>query len=174
MIAAPAAAQTSVQSTTLIDEAVAQFTGHPVGAEGGAQARVDTRLRLARCAMPQFDWMSPAQEAVVVRCMAPVWKIYVPVRRAPRPAMAAAATPITAAPVTVRPAKLEPVIRRGDPITVEAGSAGFLITREGVAMGDAPVGGRLLVKVDPAKPPIQAVALETGRAVLPGFPARGY
>jgi flagella basal body P-ring formation protein FlgA len=72
-------------------------------------------------------------------------------------------------PVAAAPAKAEPVIRRGDPIMVEAGAPGFSITRDGVAMGDAPVGGRLMVKVDPAKPPIQAVALESGRAALPGF-----
>ncbi len=66
-------------------------------------------------------------------------------------------------------ARAVPVIRRGDPIMVEAGAAGFAITREGTAMGDAPAGGRLLVRVDPAKPPIQAVAVEAGRAMLPGF-----
>jgi flagella basal body P-ring formation protein FlgA len=36
-------------------------------------------------------------------------------------------------------------------------------------MGDAPAGGRLLVRVDPARPPIQAVAIEGGRATLPGW-----
>ncbi|MEP9404058.1 hypothetical protein [Sphingomonas sp. VNH70] len=162
-MALPVAAQ-QFQSTAQLDTAVAQFTGVAIGMEGGAAMPVDPRLRLARCAMPQFGWLSARQDAVVVSCMAPAWKIYVPVRRA-TPIAAPAPTPVAAAV----PAKAEPVIRRGDPIMVEAGAPGFSITRDGVALGDAPAGGRLMVKVDPAKPPIQAVAIEAGRAALPGF-----
>ncbi|WP_315760953.1 flagella basal body P-ring formation protein FlgA [Sphingomonas sp. Y38-1Y] len=156
------------QSTALIDTAVQQFTGHAIGDEGGAITRVDTRLKLAACPLPQLEWRGSTKDAVVVRCMAPVWRIYVPVRAAavaaPRPMMAAAA------PVPVAPAaKPEIVVKRGDPVTVEAGSAGFSITRDGVAMGDAAKGARLMVKVDPAKPPIQAVAVDAGRVTLPGW-----
>lgn len=164
LVVAPAAAQ-SFQSTTQLDEAVVQFTGASIGMDGGAQMPVDPRLRLAKCAMPQFGWLSDRQDAVVISCMAPAWKVYVPVRRMTRVQPERPA----AAPVAVVAAKAEPVIRRGDPIMVEAGAPGFSITREGVAMGDAPAGGRLMVKVDPAKPPIQAIALESGRAALPGF-----
>jgi flagella basal body P-ring formation protein FlgA len=67
------------------------------------------------------------------------------------------------------PAKVEPVIRRGDAVTIEAGSAGFSITREGTAMNDAAPGARLMIKVDEKKPPIQALAVEQGRARLPGW-----
>ncbi len=164
--ALPAAAQ-SFQSTAMLDEAVVQFTGASVGMDGGAQMPVDPRLKLAKCPMPQFGWLSDRQDAVVVTCMAPVWKVYVPVRRATRAMPERAPTPTPA--VIAAAAKPEPVIRRGDPIMVEAGAPGFSITRDGVAMGDAPPGGRLMVKVDPAKPPIQAVAIEAGRAALPGF-----
>ena len=66
-------------------------------------------------------------------------------------------------------AKAAPVIRRGDPVVIEAASNGFSITREGVAMGDAAPGGRFMVKVDDAKGPVQAIALESGRATLPGW-----
>jgi flagellar basal body P-ring formation protein FlgA len=155
------------QSTALIDTAVEQFTGHAIGEDGGAVTRVDTRLKLAPCAMPQFEWRGTAKDAVVVRCMAPVWRIYVPVRNAtpaPRPVMAAAAVP----PVAPAP-KAEIVVKRGDPVTVEAVAAGFSITRDGVAMGDAARGARLMVRVDPKKPPIQAVALDMGRVTLPGW-----
>ncbi|WP_294322848.1 hypothetical protein [uncultured Sphingomonas sp.] len=165
LVAAPAAAQ-NFQSTAQLDEAVVQFTGASIGMDGGAQMPVDPRLKLARCPMPQFGWLSDRQDAVVISCMAPTWKVYVPVRRLTR------AQPERPAPTpmaTVAQAKPEPVIRRGDPIMVEAGAPGFSITRDGVAMGDAPVGGRLMVKIDPAKPPIQAIALESGRAALPGF-----
>ncbi len=165
LTAAPAVAAQSFQSTAQLDEAIVQFTGASIGMDGGAQMRVDSRLKLAKCAMPQFSWLSERQDAVVVNCMAPAWKVYVPVRRLAR---ALPERPVPAVAVAA-PAKPEPVIRRGDPIMVEAGAEGFSITRDGVAMGDAPVGGRLMVKVDPTKPPIQAIAMESGRAALPGF-----
>lgn len=153
------------QSTVALDALVAQFTGKAIGEDGGAQSVVDARLKLAACPAPQLEWRGPAQDAVVVRCMAPAWRIFVPVKMTPRPV---APVPEIAA-VAPRPVRAEPVIRRGDPITVEAGNAGFSITREGVAMGDAAPGVRLLVRVDEKKPPIQAVAIEPGRARLPGF-----
>lgn len=164
LTAAPAVAAQNFQSTAQLDEAVVQFTGASIGMDGGAQMPVDPRLKLAKCAMPQFNWLSERQDAVVISCMAPAWKVYVPVRRLAR------IVPERAAPaVAAAAAKPEPVIRRGDPIMIEAGAEGFSITRDGVAMSDAPVGGRLMVKVDPAKPPIQAIAMESGRAALPGF-----
>ena len=95
--------------------------------------------------------------------MTPAWRIFVPVKAAPAPAVPQQAAAAAPAP------RAEPVIRRGDPVTVEAGTAGFMISRDGIAMGDAPAGGRLMVKVDDNRPPIQAVALEAGRATLPGW-----
>ena len=171
VLAAPAAAQ-DFQSTLVLDTIVSQFTGHSIGQLGGARAPVDTRLKLAACAAPQLEWHTDAREAVVVRCMAPQWKIYVPVLAPPRPKPA----PVAAAPVQTlaaqlpapAPAKPEIVIKRGDTVTLEAGGTGFSITREGVAMGDAPVGGRVMIKVDDKKPPIQAIAVQAGHAKLPG------
>jgi flagella basal body P-ring formation protein FlgA len=161
----PAAAQLRFQDTTAIDVAVAAFTGHRVGEEGGARTAVDTRLKLAACPLPQLDWRGSYQDAVVVRCDAPAWRIYVPVRTPPRPAGAIAGA---SAPVAVA-AKPEPVIHRGDAVTLEVGGAGFSIVRDGVAMGDAPAGGRVLIKIDPVKPAVQAVAVDAGRATLPGW-----
>ena len=158
------------QSTTALDTVVLQFTGKSVGEQGGAIAPIDRRLKLAACAAPQLDWRSDTHDAVVVRCMAPAWKIFVPVAAVPRP-RAAVEAPMPGN-VVVRPpvaVKAEPVIKRGDAVTVEAGSEGFSISRQGTAMNDAPVGGRLSVKVDDKQPPIQAIAIEPGRARLPGF-----
>lgn len=167
--ATPAAAQ-NFQSTEMLDTIVAQFTGKSIGDQGGARTAIDKRLKLAACAAPQLEWRNDAKDAVVVRCMQPNWRIFVPVDAAPQPKAAIAAT--AAAPAAARPApaaKAEIVIRRGDAVTVEVGAAGFSITREGVAMSDAPAGGRLTVKVDEKKPPIQAIAIEPGRAKLPGW-----
>lgn len=148
------------QSTAVLDAVVAQFTGRQIGEQGGARAPVDNRLKLAPCAAPQLEWRSDAKDAVLVRCMTPGWRLYVPVNAVSVPKPAVAEGP-------ARPVKAEPVIRRGDPITVEAGAPGFSITREGVAMGDAAPGARLLVKVDEKRAPIQAVAVEQGLARLP-------
>lgn len=168
-LATPAAAQ-NFQSTQLLDTVVSQFTGHNIGQMGGAITPVDTRLKLASCTAPQLEWHTDAHEAVVVRCMAPTWKIYVPVLAPPRPKpVAAASAPATVVPVPAAPvAKPEMVIKRGDTVTLEVGGAGFSITREGIATSDAPVGGRVMVRVEDKKPPIQAIVIEAGRAKLPG------
>lgn len=153
------------QDTKLLDTAVQQFTGHVIGEEGGARTSVDDRLKLASCPLPQLDWLSAARDAVVVRCMQPQWKIYVSVNRA----TPVAAPPPAALSAPPPPAKLDPVIKRGDAIMIEATGDGFSITRDGVALGDAAPGARVLVKVEDKKPPIQAIAVSTGRARLPGW-----
>lgn len=159
--ATPAAAQSAFQDVTLIDRAVEGFTGKGIGTEGGARTRVDARLKLAACPMVAMSWRGPVHDAVVVTCTGPEWRLYIPV-------LMPVATAAAGQPTAVA-AKADIVIRRGDPVTVEAGSPGFSITREGVAMSEAPAGGRFLVNVDGAKKPIQAIALETGRATLPGY-----
>lgn len=153
------------QSTETLDRLVEQFAGAPIGMEGGARAPVDKRLRLAACDAPQLSWRSAAEDAVVIRCQGPQqWRVFVAVNTLPKAAPTAIAAVRPAAPV-----KAEAVIKRGDPVLIEAGSAGFSITREGVAMAYAPAGGRVLVKVDDKRAPVAAIALEPGRARLPGF-----
>lgn len=156
------AAAAPFQDTAGLDRAVAAFTGRPVGEIGGARAPVDTRLRLAACPTVALAWRTERHDAVVVSCTGPEWRIFVPVIAAP-----AAAAPLPAA--TARPVPAVPVIRRGDPVTIEAGADGFSITREGIAMGDAAAGARVAVRVADARQPVQAIAVESGRATLPGF-----
>ncbi|MCP3732833.1 flagella basal body P-ring formation protein FlgA [Sphingomonas sp. MG17] len=159
-----ATAPAGFQSTEALDRRVEQFAGAPIGIEGGARAAVDKRLKLAPCADPQLSWRSAAEDAVVIRCQGPQqWRLFVPVIALPRPAVAAPTR--IAAPALVKP---DMVIKRGDPIVVEAGAAGFSISREGVAMSDAPTGARVSVKVDDKRPPIAAIAVSPGRARLPG------
>jgi flagella basal body P-ring formation protein FlgA len=166
LLTAPAlAAPGPIQDTISIDRAVASFTGHATGDAGGARTEVDNRLRLAACPMVSMAWRSDAHDAVMVTCTGPEWRIFVPVRVVGG-APAATAPTMAAAPAPVR---LAPVIKRGDPVTISAGTNGFSITREGVAMGDAAPGARFFVKCDDAKNPVQAVAVEAGRATLPGW-----
>jgi flagella basal body P-ring formation protein FlgA len=82
---------------------------------------------------------------------------------APTPAAVAVAAPAAPAP------KPEIIIKRGDPVTIQASAPGFTISREGVAMSEAPAGGRLLVDVNGTKKPVQAVAVSAGVATLPGW-----
>lgn len=164
LAAAPMGGVVSFQDIGGLDRAVAAFTSRPIGAEGGARTPIDPRLRLAQCSTVALAWRTDAHDAVVVSCAGPDWRIFVPVVRAvTAPPTAVARPAVTAA------AKAEPVIRRGDPVVIEAGSNGFSISREGVAMGDAPPGGRFMVKVEDAKGPVQAIAIEPGHATLPGW-----
>lgn len=163
LIAAPAAAA-GFQDIAALDRAVADFTGVAVGRTGGARAAVDARLKLAQCPTVSLAWRTAAQDAVVVRCSGPDWRIFVPVLMP-----AGAAPTVVAAAPGVAPVATAPVIRRNDPVTIEAGTGGFSITREGVALGDAAPGARFMVKVEGARGPVQATAVAPGRATLPGW-----
>jgi flagellar basal body P-ring formation protein FlgA len=166
-VATPALAQ-SFQDTRLLDKAVAGFTGKAIGDEGGARTPVDTRLKLATCPMISLAWRTDAHDSVVVSCPQPQWRIFVAVRTAAPPPLAPKPLP-TATPVAVAPpAKSVIVIKRGDPVSVTAGSDGFVVTRDGIATTDAAAGARVLVRVTDGKPPIQAIAVEPGKAVIPG------
>ena len=159
-LATPVAAA-PFQDTATLDRAVASFTERSIGAEGGARTPVDPRLKLAACPTVSLAWRSEAHDAVVVTCSGPSWRVFVPVARAtPTVAVASPTAPAPQGP---------PVIRRGDPVMVEAGTDDFSVTRAGVALGDAAAGAHFAVKVDDAKGPVQAVAVESGRATLPGW-----
>ena len=157
-------AATGFQNVAALDSAVAAFTGRPIGVEGGARSAVDGRLKLAQCPTVALSWRTEMHDAVVVTCSSPQWRIFVPVLAPPRAVASPVANTTIAAAV-----KQEPIIRRGDPVIIEAGSDGFSITRDGIAMADAAPGAHFLVRIDTARQPIQAVALASGRATLPGW-----
>ena len=152
------------QDVAALDRAVAAFAGHAVGEEGGPRTPIDKRLKLAPCPTVALSWRTEAQDAVVVSCPGPSWRLFVAVKRT-APVAAAAAPAARTAPAV----RVEPVIKRGDPVVIEAGSPGFSISREGVAMADAAPGARFLVRVADARQPVQALAVEPGRATLPGW-----
>lgn len=148
----------------LLDRAAEIFAGARLGEPGGPVAPIDRRLRLADCgSSPEFTWRTDAHDAIVIRCPDPRgWRIFVSVRALP-------AAPAAPAAVQQAAVKEEPVIRRGDPVTLEAGDSGFAVSADGIAMGDAVAGGRIQVKIDGAKAPVQAIAVEAGKATLPGW-----
>lgn len=159
--AGSAMAAQGFQDTAALDRAVAAFTGHAIGEEGGAAMAIDKRLKLAACPTVALSWRSDRHDAVVVSCPGPQWHIFVRTRVAPPPPKPAQTS---AAPV----AKPVMVIKRGDPVSIVAGDAGFSVTRDGVAMNDAAAEGRVAVQVERGQPPIQAIAVEPGRVRLPG------
>lgn len=164
LLAAATVTPPAFQDTAALDRAVSAFTGHAIGEEGGARTAIDARLRLAQCPTVAISWRTQRHDAVVVACSGPNWRIFVTVNNA---APAPAAPMVASAPAAA--IKAAPVIKRGDPVTIEAGNAGFSISRDGVAQGDAAPGERLLVRVDGNRTPVQAVAIEAGRATLPGW-----
>ena len=107
--AAPAAGQ-DFQSTQLLDTIVGQFTGKQIGEPGGARAPVDARLKLAPCAAPQLSWRSELQDAVVIKCMTPEWRIFVPVNMIAQPKPVVVKAP--AMKVNPAPAKKAPPARK--------------------------------------------------------------
>ena len=161
-LAAPAFAAGFVDHAAL-DRAAEAFAGAPIGAEGGPAAPVDRRLRLAHCPSdPALSWRSDRHDAIVVQCAETGWRIFVPVR-------AAAAASAAAPAVRTIAARPEPVIRRGDLVTLVAESPSFTVSSTGVAAGNAAPGELITVRIEGVRTPVQAIATEPGRATLPGW-----
>ncbi|RIV81355.1 hypothetical protein D2V17_17570 [Aurantiacibacter xanthus] len=132
LAAAPVAAS-GFHDLAAIDSAVARFAGAEIGQSGGAQAPVDRQMRLATCAAPlALDWYGAGETAVRVTCPGS-WRVFVPIMR-------------TAASVPL--AEETPVIARRDLLRVEAGGAGFRISRSGEALEEGRVGQAIRVKID--------------------------
>ena len=111
----------------------------------GTQAMpIDRRLRLARC--PQGVSVEVADaRALAVRCPTIGWRVRVPLVVAQR----------------TTALRAQPAVRRGDPITVRSGGAGFAVETAGVAAEDGVVGGTLRAKLD-------------GGRIIAGVLADGY
>lgn len=153
--ATPALAQ-SFENLDRLDQRVAAALGAAVGEPGGARAPIDRRLRLQPCPEPAtID--APILDAVAVRCPALGWRIRVP--------LAASATPAAAAPQ----ARVEPLIHRGDQVTVIARTASFTVSTTGVADQNGAPGDRIRVRMDNRRAPLIGEVTPEGRVALPGF-----
>ncbi|AKH44187.1 flagella basal body P-ring formation protein FlgA [Altererythrobacter atlanticus] len=118
-----------------IDLEVAQFTGARQGEPGGARLPVDRRLKLSNCPQPHdLEWYGRNRETVLVRCPEPGgWRIFVPLVAEPKQQMAAAA-----------PA--QPVVSRGESVTIAVRGSGFVLSRQGEAMESGAVGEWIRVR----------------------------
>jgi flagella basal body P-ring formation protein FlgA len=158
LLAAPA-----FQNLDAVERAVVIAAGADIGAPGGPVAPVDRRLKLAAC--PQVTADPPYQNAITVRCPAIGWRLRVPLSRGAQPADEAPARAVSYA----RPERAEPVIRRGDPVDLEAGSGAFVVSTQAVAQEDGAPGARIRVKSDGKSAVILAEVVESGRVRVPGF-----
>jgi flagellar basal body P-ring formation protein FlgA len=131
-----------------IDREVARFTGAPQGTEGGARLPVDRRLKLTLCPMPlALEWYGSANRTVLVRCpVAGGWRLFVPV---------------TAGQAAAR---AEPVIARGEAVSIAVQGSGFTVSRQGEALEGGAVGE--WIRVRPAgdkRNTIRARVIQPGR-----------
>ncbi len=97
-----------------------------IGEPGGPQAPIDRRMKLAACGTPvTID--PPAMGAVALRCPAAGWRIRVPLARLGGVQAASYGGGQPSYGGMAQPA----VVRRGDPVEVSAGTAGFSVSSIG-------------------------------------------
>lgn len=136
--ASPALAQSAAADLTEIDNAVARFTGLPLGTPGGAAMPVDRRLRLNPCRAPlALGWYGTRRDTVEVACPVPGgWRLYVPL----------AVTGQSSAPA--------PAIAKGDSVTITVSSDGFAVSQPGEALEAGPQGAWIKVRGLGASAPV--------------------
>lgn len=130
-----------------IDRDVANFTGQPIGAPGGAVRPIDRRLRLNACAAPlAMSWRGDGRTSILVECPdAGGWHVFV--------ALAAGA----------RQSVAGPVIERGQSVTVALTGDGFSVSQPAEALENGALGAWIRVRTVAKGEPLQA------RVVRPGF-----
>lgn len=138
-------------SLATIDNAVAAFTGQPIGVPGGAAQPVDRRLRLAFCSAPlALGWHGGAQTSVLVSCPdAGGWRVFVPVVQMRAEAPAAVA------------------VMRGEGVTITVAGEGFSVSQPGEAMEPGAVGAWIRVRTNAKADPVRARIVRPGLVELP-------
>jgi flagella basal body P-ring formation protein FlgA len=159
-VPACAAAQ-SFENLDNLDAQVAASLGAGIGQPGGARTAIDRRLRLAPCPDPAVVG-APVLGAVSVSCAARGWRIRVPL-------VASEASLQPAAATARQPERIEPLIRRGDQVTVVARTASFTVSALGTADQDGAPGDRIRVRMERRAPPLIGEVTADGRVALPGF-----
>lgn len=158
---APALAAGGIENLDALERRLVISLGADIGQPGGPRVAVDRRMKLAACPA-EVVIEPPALGAVALRCVPLGWRIRVPLLAggpAAPVAMAAVAPPV----------KEEPVIRRGDPVELAAGTATFRVTSEVIAEQDGAPGDHIRVRADRRSPPMLVEVVAAGHARLPGF-----
>ena len=158
LLAAPVLAAAPMD-LSIIDRAVADFTGAPQGQPGGAKLPVDRRLRLDPCTGPlDLSWFGRDQRSVQVACPQSGWKIYV--------AVDAAASAPAPARGTAQAGNLtgETIVNRGEGVTILTRGGGFTLTRQGEALEAGVLGQWIKIRpVGDRKAVLRAQVLRPGQ-----------
>lgn len=163
--ASPAIAQ-SFQDVGALEQRVIAALGAGIGEPGGPARPIDRRLRLTSC--PAELIVEPVvMGAVTVRCQQIGWRIRVLVSQGG--STVASAEPAQTFRPTTRAARAEPVVRRGDPVSLVVVSGSFTVSRQAVAEQDGAPGDRIRVRTEPRTPPIVGQVLPDGRVAMAGF-----
>ena len=139
-LAAAALAATTANAATpmdlsIIDRAVADFTGATIGQPGGAKLPVDRRLRLASCNAPlDLQWFGRDQRSVQVACPTAGWRIYVAVDAG------------TGGGHGASPQYGQALVKRGENVSILVRGSGFTLTRQGSAVEDGAQGEWIKVR----------------------------
>ena len=144
---------TTLAAPAALEARISTLLGAPVGTPGGLARPIDPRLRLPDC--PGGPSVTPAPDGLSARigCSAPRWSFVAALARAPRDgAVAAAATPL---------------VRRGDTVRLVVAGQGFVVTRGGVAQGDAAAGASVAVRPDGAAGTLRGLVQSDGTVLLP-------
>lgn len=156
LLAAPLLAAAPMD-LSIIDRAVADFTGAPQGQPGGAKLPVDRRLRLDPCTGPlDLSWFGRDQRSVQVTCPQSGWKIYVAID-------GAASTPARGSAQTGGFAG-GTIVNRGEGVTILARGSGFTLTRQGEALEAGAMGQWIKIRpVGDKKAVLRAQVLRPGQ-----------
>ena len=172
LILLPAPALADIQNLDALERRLVIALGADIGQPGGPTTALDRRLKLAAC--PADVSIEPAvMGAAVLRCAEIGWRIRVPLVRGGKTLPAGGnALPANApanTPTYVQQRRAAPVIRRGDPVDLVAGDAGFNVSSQVIAEQDGAPGDRIRVRGDRAKPPIMAEVVDAATVRLPAF-----
>jgi len=154
LLSAPgSAAAQDVQDLAALDRRIAEFTGAPIGEDGGAMQPLDRRLKLRPCHAPvDIAWRSEQRDTVTLQCPdAGGWRLYMPVHA--RPAAQAAAA-------------RQDAVQRGDAVSISVAGQGFSISRPGEALESGAVGD--WIKVRPAMAGNRRADIMRARITGPG------
>lgn len=184
-----AAAERSFENLDRLDSLVTMTVGANIGQPGGPVAPVDRRLRLAAC--PRTPTVEgPTFGAAVIRCEAIGWRIRVPLSQggayaalqqdglpaAVPPLPAKTSSPATAAPTFVRPAPPQQpapakvsIVKKGDPVQLVAGNAGFSVSRMMIADQDGAAGETIRLRAERTAPTVVGRVEANGIVRVPGF-----
>jgi flagella basal body P-ring formation protein FlgA len=164
----PAVAQQKFENLDRLDSLVAMTVGANLGQPGGPIAPVDRRLRLAACPQtPSID--GPVFGAAIIKCDPLGWRIRVPLVAGGAAGTTGPTMAPTARKVAVAAVRQDIVVKRGDPVQLQAGGSSFSISRMMIADEDGAIGQMIRVREDKKSNPVIAQVMDLGVVRIPGF-----